>query len=100
MGQRRAKLSISIPAEIVADLDRSVRSKRYRSRSAAIEAALQQWARKERDAEIEAYYAAETAEERRESIEWAELGYEALLLASEPPSPRYGAQRRRKHRKK
>lgn len=75
----KAKISVSLPVDLVADIDRGVRQKRYASRSAAVEQALQRLARAQRDAEIEAFYAGRTADERAEERAWGELGYEAMV---------------------
>lgn len=78
MGQPKAKLSVTVAADLVADIDRSVDGKRFRSRSAVVEAALARWLRQERDRDIDAYYDAQPAAERLEDLEWAHLGREAL----------------------
>lgn len=81
-GGAKAKISVTVAADLVAQIDRGVRARRYLSRSAAIETALQRWAREERrrqtDAEIEAYYAGMTDEERAEDRRWAELAHTSL----------------------
>lgn len=82
VGGAKAKISVTVAAELVAQIDRGVRARRYLSRSAAIETALQRWAREERrrqtDAEIEAYYSGMTDEEREEDRQWTELAHASL----------------------
>jgi len=89
----KAKISVTVDASLVEEVDRGVRLKRYPSRSAAIEAALQRWSRQEharrRDAEIEAYYLGMSAEERADDREWAQLAYAVFveLGRRDEPSP-------------
>lgn len=78
----KSKISVTVDAALVAQINRGVRARRYLSRSAAIETALERWAREERrrqrDADIEAYYAGMTAEEQAEDRQWAELAAASL----------------------
>jgi Arc/MetJ-type ribon-helix-helix transcriptional regulator len=83
MTRPRGKISVSLPVALIEEVDRSVGQKRYRSRSAVVEASLRSWAREQRDAESEEYYRSFTAEERAEALEWAELGYEAFRRTAE-----------------
>lgn len=93
-GAAKAKISVTVDADLVAQIDRGVRAHRYLSRSAAIEIALQGWARAERrrqrDAEIDAYYASMTDEERDEDRRWAEAAQadlaEIVRREEEPPA--------------
>ncbi len=82
----RTKISISLPADLVDDLDRGVRGRRFPSRSAAIEAALRDWQRAQRDVAIEQYYAHRTPADRKAERAWGELGAEAIAgsRAAEP----------------
>jgi Arc/MetJ-type ribon-helix-helix transcriptional regulator len=88
----KAKISVTVPRGILATIDRGIAQKRYRSRSAAIQSALEKWARAQRNAEIDAYYDSLTDEERAESDEWAQLGYRAFSghmdRAARKPRPR------------
>lgn len=78
----RTKVSVSLPAELVKQVDRGVRSRRFLSRSAAIEEALRLMERAERDREIEAYYAGRSRAEREEERAWGEVGAEALAISA------------------
>lgn len=100
----KAKISVTVNADLIAQIDRGVRARRYLSRSAAIELALERWAREERgrqrDAEIEAYYGGMTDEEREEDREWSELALQGLgeidrHEAKRPPPVARSPQRRR-----
>ena len=86
----KTKLSVSLAAQLVRQLDRSVEAKRYRSRSAAIETALRAWAARDRrlqsDAAIEAYYGGLTSGERDEDKIWADFATrEFVHLADRDP---------------
>jgi Arc/MetJ-type ribon-helix-helix transcriptional regulator len=74
----RTKISVSLPVDLVDQLDRSVRGRRFPSRSAAIEDALRQWQRGQRDEAIEAYYRGRTDADRKAERAWGALGAEAL----------------------
>jgi Arc/MetJ-type ribon-helix-helix transcriptional regulator len=76
--ERRKRIAINLPADLVAALDRGVRRGRFASRSAAIEDALRMAERAERDAAITEYYLGRSDEERREERAWGEAGAEAL----------------------
>ncbi len=75
----RMKISVSVPAELVRQIDRAVAGRRYASRSAAVEVALQSLARDARNAEIEAYYSDRSPEEREDERAWGRLGHEAFV---------------------
>lgn len=102
----RTKVSVSLPAELVKQIDRGVRARRYLSRSAAIEEALRQLERAQRDRAIEAYYAGRSDADRADERAWGEVGAEALAIsaradaragasrAAEPRTP-YGVRRGR-----
>lgn len=79
----KAKISVTIAANLVSTIDEGVRARHYASRSAVVEAALDRWARAERrrqrDAEIEAYYAGMSPEERAEDREWADFATSELV---------------------
>jgi Arc/MetJ-type ribon-helix-helix transcriptional regulator len=96
----RTKISISLPSDLVASLDRGVRTQRYLSRSAAIEEALRRIERAERDRQIEIYYAGRTDAQRSEERSWGELGAEGLGVSSRAGEPRavYGVRRARRRR--
>ncbi|MBI2892363.1 MAG: ribbon-helix-helix protein, CopG family [Deltaproteobacteria bacterium] len=78
----KAKISVTIAAELVSTIDRGVRARHYPSRSAVVEAALDRWARverrRQRDAEIEAYYLGMSAEERADERQWADFATREL----------------------
>ncbi len=94
MGHLKAKISITVSREVLAAIDRGITSRRYRSRSSAIQSALDAWARAQRNTEIDTYYDSITISERNESAEWAALGHEALA-GERAPSPRRVGRRRR-----
>ncbi len=91
----RTKVSVSLPTELVTLVDRGVRSRRFLSRSAAIEEALRGLERSQRDREIEAYYAGRTEAERDEERAWGEVGAEALATSTRAAEARaaYGVRR-------
>lgn len=82
-GTAKAKLSISVESALIDRVDRSVKAKRYPSRSAAIEAALRVWGARERalqrDAAIEAYYLGASDSDRADDRAWAEQAYEGFV---------------------
>ena len=92
---RRTKVSVSLPADLVALVDRGVRSRRFLSRSAAIEEALRRLERAQRDLEIEAYYGSRTEADRGEERAWGEAGAEALAVSARAAEARapYGVRR-------
>jgi Arc/MetJ-type ribon-helix-helix transcriptional regulator len=98
----RTKISVSLPSELVAAIDRGVRTNRFRSRSAAIEEALRQLERAQRDREIEAYYANRTEQERSEERAVGEAGYEALVAGFRAEERRavYGVRRSPRRRRR
>jgi Arc/MetJ-type ribon-helix-helix transcriptional regulator len=67
VGRSKEKLSVTVPAELIADVDRAVKRRRYPSCSAAVAAALEGWARAERDLEWDEYYRGASDQERREA---------------------------------
>ena len=91
----RAKISVSLPADLVALVDRGVEARRYLSRSAAIEEALRGLERSQRDRDIETYYAGRSAADRDEERAWGEVGAEALSASSRAAEARapYGIRR-------
>jgi metal-responsive CopG/Arc/MetJ family transcriptional regulator len=93
---RKGKLSVSVAARLLEDLDRAVELERYRSRSTAVEAALEQWAREQRDAEWVSYYATRTAEERAEEEGWAELSYQSFVHGEGGKAHGHGRRGRRR----
>jgi Arc/MetJ-type ribon-helix-helix transcriptional regulator len=80
--RRKAKVSLTLPPEMVSALDDAVADGRYASRSDAMAGALAGWVREERrrrrDAEIDAYYDGATAPEVEEDRDWAALGQSSL----------------------
>jgi Arc/MetJ-type ribon-helix-helix transcriptional regulator len=75
MGRTRAKVSITVPSDLLEIIDREVSSTPESSRSAVIEAWLRRAARGEALDELEqataAYYQGLTSEELEEDLEWA-----------------------------
>jgi Arc/MetJ-type ribon-helix-helix transcriptional regulator len=78
MSRSKTQLSVTVSTRLVADVERGVRAGRFRSRSAAVESALQAWVRRQRAAEIHAYYDEVTDDELAEDLAWAKLGRRAL----------------------
>jgi len=70
-----AKISVTVRPETLDRIDRGVRGKRWPSRSAVVQAALDDWASRDReragDAEIEAYYLNRTPAEVADDDEWS-----------------------------
>lgn len=98
MGRFKVKLSVTVPAELIADVDRAVKRRRYASRSAAVAAALECWARAERDLEWDEYYRGASDQERGEELAWADLGDESFARAgraADAPA-RPGSRRKRR----
>ena len=87
MSRSKTALSVTVSSALLADLERSVRSGRYRSRSAAVEAALQAWSRRQRAAEIHAYYDETETEGFAEDLAWARLGRRALKASARRERP-------------
>ena len=78
MTQPKHKVSLSLPADLVAWIDRQVARKRGRTRSGVVEHAVRGWARRAAAKDIEeatvAYYQAMTSAEREEDDVWSRLG--------------------------
>ena len=86
MTQTRHKVSLSLPADLVAWIDRQAARKRGETRSGVVERAVRGWARRAAAKDIEdatvAYYQAMTATEHEEDEAWSRLG-EARLRSDE-----------------
>jgi Arc/MetJ-type ribon-helix-helix transcriptional regulator len=78
MTATKRQLSVTVSADLVADLERRVRAGSYLNRSAAIEAALRAWSRQQRSADLHAYYDRLGDTDASEQLQWAELGRRAL----------------------
>ena len=78
MTQPKHKVSVSLPADLVAWIDRQVARKRSRTRSGVVEQAVRSWARRSSTKDIEnatvAYYQAMTSAEHDEDASWSSLG--------------------------
>ena len=78
MTQPKHKVSVSLPADLVAWIDRQVARRRSATRSGVVEQAVRSWARRSSAKDIEdataAYYQAMSASERAEDAEWSRLG--------------------------
>lgn len=78
MTQPKHKVSLSLPADLVAWIDRQVARKRGGTRSGVVEQAVRGWARRSAAKDIEdatvAYYQAMTASEKDEDEAWSRLG--------------------------
>ena len=78
MTQPKHKVSLSLPADLVAWIDRQAARKRGQTRSGIVEQAVRGWARRSAAKDIEdatvAYYQALTSSERDEDEAWARLG--------------------------
>jgi Arc/MetJ-type ribon-helix-helix transcriptional regulator len=92
----KSRLSVTVAKDVLDDIERSLRTGGFRSRSAVVEAALRTWAARERDAQIHAYYDNLTSEERAEDLQWAELGYEAMVARTTGQAKPKGQRRRRR----
>ena len=72
------KVSLSLPADLVAWIDRQAARKRGQTRSGIVEQAVRGWARRAAAKDIEdatiAYYQAMTSSERAEDETWSQLG--------------------------
>lgn len=77
----KVKVSLTLDREILAAVDREAR-RTGRNRSQVIGESLRSRASERRrialERQIEEYYAAQSASERREDAEWATLGDEAM----------------------
>ena len=78
MTQPKHKVSLSLPADLVAWIDRQAARKRGQTRSGVVEQAVRSWARRSAAKNIEdatvAYYQAMTSAERDEDETWSRLG--------------------------
>ncbi len=78
MTVRKHKVSLSLPADLVAWIDRQAARKRGETRSGVVEQAVRNWAKRSAAKDIEdatvAYYQAMTPSERKEDEAWARLG--------------------------
>jgi Arc/MetJ-type ribon-helix-helix transcriptional regulator len=78
MIQPSHKVSLSLPADLVAWIDRQVARKRGGTRSGVVEQAVRSWARRAAAKDIEdataAYYQAMTSAEQEEDDTWSRLG--------------------------
>jgi len=101
---RKVKISVSIDAALLANLDRYAASKRV-TRSAALERWLAQVGHRERlnrlEDETAAYYDSLTDAERHEDAEWAEFATQAARKLHiddgwpDPPPPPLKAPRKK-----
>lgn len=66
------KVTLTLPAELLAVVDRFVAEHPGSTRSGLCAEALQAWLLAEQEGEIERYYTALSAEERAEDTGWAE----------------------------
>lgn len=82
MRRSKVKISLTVTSSLLDEVDRGVRQRRYPSRSSAVDAALADWARAQRSAAIDAYYDGLSEDEKRESLKWAEAGYEAVARSA------------------
>jgi metal-responsive CopG/Arc/MetJ family transcriptional regulator len=82
MALRKHKVSLSLPADLVAWIDRQAARKRGQTRSGVVEQAVRGWAKRATAKDIEdatvAYYQAMTAAERDEDAAWSRLGDSAV----------------------
>lgn len=78
MTQPKHKVSLSLPADLVAWIDRQAARKRGGTRSGIVEQAVRGWAKQSAAKDIEdatvAYYQAMTSAEKEEDDAWARLG--------------------------
>ena len=78
MTQPKHKVSVSLPADLVAWIDRQVARRRSTTRSGVVEQAVRSWARRSSAKDIEnatiAYYQGMTSSERAEDEAWSRLG--------------------------
>jgi len=92
----KAKVSVTLASDTLAAIDHAVAETRFPSRSAAIETLLRAWVRgerrRQRDAEIDAYYDSLTEEEQEDERDWAELGY---LTFARDTAPEVRSRRKR-----
>ena len=78
MTQPKHKVSLSLPADLVAWIDRQAARKRGGTRSGIVEQAVRGWVKQSAAKDIEdatiAYYQAMTSAEKAEDAEWSRLG--------------------------
>jgi len=86
MPQRKHKVSLSLPADLVDWIDRQAARKRGGTRSGVVEQAVRGWAKQSAAKDIEdatvAYYQAMSASEHKEDAAWSRLG-EATIRSEE-----------------
>jgi metal-responsive CopG/Arc/MetJ family transcriptional regulator len=78
MPQRKHKVSLSLPADLVDWIDRQAARKPGETRSGVVEQAVRGWAKRSAAKDIEdatiAYYRAMTPSEHEEEEAWSRLG--------------------------
>lgn len=78
MHQRKHKVSLSLPADLVDWIDRQAARKRGETRSGVVEQAVRGWAKRSAAKDIEdatiAYYQAMAPSELKEDEAWSRLG--------------------------
>jgi metal-responsive CopG/Arc/MetJ family transcriptional regulator len=78
MPQRKHKVSLSLPADLVVWIDRQAARQRGGTRSGIVEQAVRGWAKRSAAKDIEdatvAYYQAMTRSEHEEDEAWSRLG--------------------------
>jgi metal-responsive CopG/Arc/MetJ family transcriptional regulator len=78
MPQRKHKVSLSLPVDLVHWIDRQAARKRGETRSGVVEQAVRNWAKRSAAKDIEdatvAYYQAMTSSEHKEDVAWSNLG--------------------------
>jgi Arc/MetJ-type ribon-helix-helix transcriptional regulator len=83
----KAKVTVSLDADLLAAVDERVKQGEARSRSAVVEDILRQWRQeelqKQLERDIEAYYLSMTEEEKEEDRRWAEFAARAAAQAWE-----------------
>ncbi len=68
------KVTLSLPDDLLAGIDRYVASHPGMTRSGVTADALREWLREQYDAEVAAYYASLSEEEREEDRAWSAIG--------------------------
>jgi Arc/MetJ-type ribon-helix-helix transcriptional regulator len=103
MAITKNRLSVTVDSSLVEKLDDQVGTRRrYPTRSAAVENALRSWFLRQKDREVEEYYAEQSEQERAEDREWARFAGQALFEkleqeeVSEPRRTRRTLKRRRR----
>ena len=87
----KTKISITVPRNLLESVDRGVKQRRWKSRSEAISCVMEKLAREQRDAEIDAYYDAETEEDREAARAREKGAWEAFTMNPrdwQPAQPR------------